>query len=106
MQGDVGPARHEDGYRFQAERPMEGDELVNPSAPFAKRKGARDGARNAVERGMPVVSPARRERRREGAVVSRAGALAAPAEPGCGTDPGVCPVKRRKSTADRRCSDA
>ncbi len=35
MQGDVVPARHEDGYRFQAERPMEGDELVNPSAPFA-----------------------------------------------------------------------
>ncbi len=39
MQGDVVLARHEDGYRFQAERPMEGDELVNPSAPFAKRKG-------------------------------------------------------------------
>ncbi len=30
MQGDVVPARHEDGYRFQAARPMEGDELVNP----------------------------------------------------------------------------
>ncbi len=30
MQGDVGLARHEDGYRFQAERPMGGGELVNP----------------------------------------------------------------------------
>ncbi len=30
MQGDVGLARHGDGYRFQAERPMEGDELAVP----------------------------------------------------------------------------
>ena len=118
MQGDVGLARHENGYRFQAERPMEGDELVAPfggsprTLPDPQGRGAYapfvEDVRGRVrsERRMPVVSPARRERRREGAVVLRAGALTAPAEPGMGRILVFRPVKRRKSTADRRRSDA
>ncbi len=102
MQGDVVPARHGDGYRFQAARPMEGDELVNPP------QGAFAEPDVSCTEGIPhVPSPARRERARVRAPSSSGQERwRLPQNLAMGRILVFRPVKRRKSTADRRRSDA